>query len=126
LAPYSIVVLLVDTIWPDVLPEGLQWTVLEYMAPHSYAVLLIDTIWPDVIPEGLQWAVVEYMAPYSIVVLLVDTIWPDVLPGLHAVGSLVVHGPLSSVLCCKSIGRCHLFGTCGIGGAASYCARFGV
>jgi hypothetical protein len=47
--------------------------------------------------------------------------------GLHALmGSLVVHGPFSSVLCCKSIGRCHLFGTCGIGDAASCCARFGV
>jgi hypothetical protein len=47
--------------------------------------------------------------------------------GLHAVGSLGVHGSLSSVLCCKSIGhvgRCHLFSTCGIGGATSCCARF--
>jgi hypothetical protein len=43
---------------------------------------------------------------------------------LHAVGSLGVHDSLSSVLCCKSIGRCHLFGTCGIGGATSCCACF--
>jgi hypothetical protein len=35
------------------------------------------------------------------------------------VGSLGVHGSLTSVLCCKSIGRFHLFGNCGIGGAAS-------
>jgi hypothetical protein len=39
--------------------------------------------------------------------------------GLHAVGSPGVHGSLSSALCCKSVGQCRLFGTCGIGGATS-------